>query len=390
MKKQILLFLTLIMSMMATAQVTIQMEKEGGVYKVPCTVNGVKMKFIFDTGAATVSMSQTMAQFLLDGDYLSENDIKGTGQSQLADGSIVNHATIVLRDVEIGGMHIHNIDATVIEGQNAPLLLGQSAIQELGMVSIEGSKLIIHSVDNELTDEQLEELDKQIERLMETKCWAAAIDCSEKLEASAELTEYGLCRLCKCYFFNEEWEKCIQTSKRWLSEYETTGEIDNKMDVYHYIAGSFDFGRKDYKTALLWYQKELDIKENYDLKQFYNPSFFDEKLDKEGMSILCLNIGDCYRELKLYYKAEPYYKKAFKLRCEYLNVSLENVQKGQVDDKDLGMLLVEYALYYYDQQKDSEGDELMKLSALCSYQPAIDYCRNTNLNYRVKTSSLFE
>jgi predicted aspartyl protease len=79
MKKQILLFLALIMSMMATAQVTIQMEKEGGVYKVPCSVNGVKMKFIFDTGATTVSMSQTMAQFLLDGDYLSVSDIKGAG-----------------------------------------------------------------------------------------------------------------------------------------------------------------------------------------------------------------------------------------------------------------------------------------------------------------------
>ena len=112
MKKQILLFLALIMSMMATAQVTIQMEKEGGVYKVPCTVNGVKMKFIFDTGASTVCISQTMAQFLLDGDYLSVDDIVGTGQSQIADGSIVNHVVIVLRDIEIGGMHIHNIKAT--------------------------------------------------------------------------------------------------------------------------------------------------------------------------------------------------------------------------------------------------------------------------------------
>ena len=69
--------MALLMSIIASAQVTIQMEKDGGVYKVPCNVNGVKMKFIFDTGASTVSMSQTMAQFLLDGEYLSVSDIKG-------------------------------------------------------------------------------------------------------------------------------------------------------------------------------------------------------------------------------------------------------------------------------------------------------------------------
>ena len=144
MKKQILLFLALIMSVVASAQVTIQMEKDGGVYKVPCTVNGVKMKFIFDTGAAMVCISQNMAQFLLDGDYLSIDDIVGTGQSQVADGSLVNHVEIILRDIEIGGMHLRNVKAIVTEGQNAPLLLGQTAISELGRVTIDGNRLLVH------------------------------------------------------------------------------------------------------------------------------------------------------------------------------------------------------------------------------------------------------
>lgn len=389
MKKHILLFLTLIMSMMVTAQVTIQMEKEGGVYKVPCTVNGVKMKFIFDTGAATVSMSQTMAQFLLDGEYLSESDIKGTGKSVLADGSIVNHATINLRDVEIGGMHIHNVEATVIEGQNAPFLLGQSAIQELGMVSIEGSKLIIHSVDNELTDEQLEELDKQIERLMEANSWAAAIDCLLKLEMADGLSEYGLWELFICYAMNKQHEECIQSGKRWLSEYELTGDVGYKRSVYSNLGNSYYYGRNDYNTALLYYQKSLDILESGCLLKT-NSFDYTEKMLLKLKAYEYLSIGGCYNYLGIYYNATNNYKKAIKIQCDYLNVTMENVQKGQVNDEDLGLMLAQYAFNCYDQQKDSEGNELMRISALCGCQSSIDYCRNNNLNYQVKSSSLFE
>lgn len=235
MKKQILLFLALIMSIMATAQVTIQMEKEGGVYKVPCTVNGVKMKFIFDTGAATVSMFQTMAQFLLDGEYLSESDIKGTGKSVLADGSIVNHAVVNLRDVEIGGMHIHNIDATVIEGQNAPLLLGQTAISELGRVTIDGNRLVIHSSENELTQQQIDQLEEQANRYINSNSFAAAIDCLVRIDEGVGLTEYGLKDLCYCYYQNRQEEQCIQTCKRWLREYEEIGDAVNKECIYPQI-----------------------------------------------------------------------------------------------------------------------------------------------------------
>ena len=43
---------------------TITMEKDGGVYKVPCVVNGLRMKFIFDTGAANVCISESMATYM--------------------------------------------------------------------------------------------------------------------------------------------------------------------------------------------------------------------------------------------------------------------------------------------------------------------------------------
>ena len=110
------------------------MEKQNGVYKISCSVNGAKMKMIFDTGASMVSISQSMANFLYENDYISDSDILGKGTSRTADGSIVDNVVINLKDIEISGLHIKNVQATVISSQNAPLLLGQSAIQKLGRI----------------------------------------------------------------------------------------------------------------------------------------------------------------------------------------------------------------------------------------------------------------
>lgn len=375
---------------MVTAQVTIQMEKEGGVYKVPCTVNGVKMKFIFDTGAATVSMSQTMAQFLLDGEYLSESDIKGTGKSVLADGSIVNHATINLRDVEIGGMHIHNVEATVIEGQNAPLLLGQTAIGELGRVTIDGDRLVIHAAGIKLTQKQIDQLEEQIDRYYESESWAAAIESLLKLEAADGLSKNRLLDLCWCYGINQQYNECIQSCNRWLREYETTSVGGDKEKVYGHMAISY-YNLDDYNTALLWFQKDLDIMENCDLSNYYNSVYFESKLDKKSIANTCYFIGVCYDEIGMSFQAVPYYKKAIKLQCQYLGVTLDDVNNGKVhDDNYLGLYLYNYALCYFKQNEEVDGDEVMRLAAICGNKFAIEFCRKYNMNYQTKSCKLFE
>ena len=143
MKKVIVLMCILIASSLMYAQKTIKMESEGGVYKIPCVVNGARMKMIFDTGASSVSLSMSIANFLYENEYITKEDIIGKGKSQTASGDIVDHITINLKDIEIAGLHLRNIKATVIDGQNAPLLLGQTAIQALGSVTINGNYLVI-------------------------------------------------------------------------------------------------------------------------------------------------------------------------------------------------------------------------------------------------------
>ena len=387
MKKQILLFFALMTSIVASAQVTIQMEKDGGVYKVPCTVNGVKMKFIFDTGAATVSLSQTMAQFLLDGEYLSESDIKGIGQSQLADGSIVNHAIINLRDIEIGGMHIHNIEATVIEGQNAPLLLGQSAISELGRISIEGNKLIIHSSDKKLSQQQIAKLEDQANRYINAESYSAAIECFIQIDESKGLSENGLEQLCSAFLMDNQYDNCIQYCKRWLKEFEEKGDLYNKEMIYNSLALSYRYGFEDYTSALIWYQKDLDILNSPGFCHYYDE---EEGLFDRLVASLNSSIGDCYYQNSNYFQAEKFYKQAIKSQCKSLNVNMEEILQGKMQDERLGYYMYDYAFCFYKQKHNVDGDEVMKLAALCGNQDAIDFCRKYNINYQTKSSKLFE
>ena len=127
------------------SNIVIQMEYDNGIYRIPCTVNGANMKMVFDTGASTVSLSLATALHLFQNGFINKNDFKGTGQSSTASGDIVDHMIINLRDIELGGMHLYNVEGVVVESLTAPLLLGQSAIQKLGLITIDGSKLIINS-----------------------------------------------------------------------------------------------------------------------------------------------------------------------------------------------------------------------------------------------------
>lgn len=124
-------------------KVAIKMNPNGGVYDIPCVVNGVKMNFIFDTGASNVCISLTEALFLYKNGFLSDSDIIGKTQSQIADGSIVENTEILLHSIDVGGILITDVKALVSSSIDAPLLLGQSAIKKLGSFEVKGDSLYI-------------------------------------------------------------------------------------------------------------------------------------------------------------------------------------------------------------------------------------------------------
>ena len=117
----------------------------GGTFEIPCDINGLPLQMIFDTGASDVTISSVEANFMFKNGYLADKDIKGKRYYQVANGQINEGTVITLREVKIGDAVLHNVDASVVKSQKAPLLLGQSAMERFGAITIDNqnNKLII-------------------------------------------------------------------------------------------------------------------------------------------------------------------------------------------------------------------------------------------------------
>lgn len=128
-----------------TEIVEVPFTKEGGVTKVKCTINGLPLHFVFDTGAADVTMSMVETNFMLKNDYIKPDDIVGSARYMDANGDITEGTVVNLRNVNFGGLELDNVRASVVRNQKAPLLLGQSVLGRLGKIEIDnpGLKLVI-------------------------------------------------------------------------------------------------------------------------------------------------------------------------------------------------------------------------------------------------------
>lgn len=118
----------------------IRMRKEDGVYFIPLRVNGVELEFIFDTGAGIISISELEALLLFKQGRLLEEDIIGTSSFLDATGTMSEGTIINLRSVVIGNKELHNVKASVVHNLQAPLLLGQTALERFGKISIDYSR----------------------------------------------------------------------------------------------------------------------------------------------------------------------------------------------------------------------------------------------------------
>ena len=114
-----------------------------GVTKIKCNINELPLHFVFDTGAADVTMSLVEANFMLKNDYIKPSDIVGSARYMDANGDITEGTVVILRNVNFGGLELDNVRASVIRNQKAPLLLGQSVLGRLGTIEIDNSKSVL-------------------------------------------------------------------------------------------------------------------------------------------------------------------------------------------------------------------------------------------------------
>lgn len=122
---------------------TLKMELESGVYHIWIEVNGTRMRFIFDTGASNITISQTEAAFLWKQGTISENDFLREASFQVATGEIMVGAIINLSRVKIANRTLKDVEAVVVPNDMAPLLLGQSVLARLGKYTVDYDKMEI-------------------------------------------------------------------------------------------------------------------------------------------------------------------------------------------------------------------------------------------------------
>lgn len=118
----------------------LKMENDNGVKYVWIEINGLNLKFIFDTGASSIFISSSEASVLYRQGTLQKDDILDIQYFQDATGTISAGTRINLKTVKIGDRTLSNIEATVIDNSKAPLLLGQTAFEKFGKISIDNKK----------------------------------------------------------------------------------------------------------------------------------------------------------------------------------------------------------------------------------------------------------
>ncbi|MGF1586631.1 MAG: TIGR02281 family clan AA aspartic protease [Bacteroidales bacterium] len=118
----------------------VRMRHAGGIYYVPLKVNGLEMEFIFDTGASIISISLHEARLMRRQGKLDEDDILGASFFSDATGTISEGTRLNLKEVEIGNRTLYNVEASVVHNLKAPLLLGQSALNQFGRITIDYDK----------------------------------------------------------------------------------------------------------------------------------------------------------------------------------------------------------------------------------------------------------
>lgn len=370
MRKLILLVILSMLTIISLGQTVIQMVEDMGVYKVPCEINGLKMKMVFDTGAASVSISHSMAEMMLENGYLEKSDLGGQAKSMTADGSIVDHTNIVLRTVKIGELTLKNVNAVVINRQTTPLLFGQSAIQRLGKIMINGNKLIITSHNSQAmdsgkiyTEEELLQIHKDAAELYANRNYIAAVDMYDLLEVNRCLPPYEVSMYASCLSGVGRHEESLQ---KYLSIVDWT--IENEPEelgcLYLRLSEESYFCNEFYNS--IRYGGECQVKSGL--------------LSEERCAVtrrICwsyIELGDAESAMNI---AKSYLSNYF----SYLKISSTDCWTKGYRDRYVAVVYYTIACFY---KTYAEGKKYFLISAAWGDKDAIEVCNKFKWNYEEK------
>ena len=122
----------------------IKMKKNGNLYEIPISLNDViNTDFIIDTGASNVSITPDLALLLIKSGTINSEDWLKDKYYQFADGSIAKSKTFKIKKLKIGNKYLYNVECSISNNLQAPLLLGQNVLNRFGKVTIDNEKQIL-------------------------------------------------------------------------------------------------------------------------------------------------------------------------------------------------------------------------------------------------------
>ena len=115
---------------------------------IPVKLNGIAMSVIYDTGCSGVQISLHELQTLLKNGRFDQNDFIGFTTASIADGSEVENGVVNIKQLEIGNgdnsLVLHDVKASVALNQKAPILLGNTVLDELATIEVDNIEKTIN------------------------------------------------------------------------------------------------------------------------------------------------------------------------------------------------------------------------------------------------------
>ena len=107
-----------------------------GQFHINASLNGADVRFLVDTGADLVALTEEDAQAI--------GLTVGEMQPILRTASGVGYgAPVMIDELVVAGVELRNVQAVVAQGLSTNLL-GQSVLRKLGGVSLKGDRMVIH------------------------------------------------------------------------------------------------------------------------------------------------------------------------------------------------------------------------------------------------------
>jgi len=363
-RKAVVVSILIISFLELSSQIRIKMQESEGVYYIPCKVNGLNLNFILDTGASQVSISLSEALFMLKNGYMDESDILGLSDAQMANGDIVECSSIILREIEVGGMILKNVEAIVVFEPTAPLLLGQSAIQKLGKIQIEEDELLIFSAEVKKHND-----------------YQGCNSASQMLENATG------------YYNDDLFNNALGV---YQEVYDNCPSAFNESDLARYAI--INFINNDFDKTVKYFTEVLKMGPNKELKYFSNLYIGNSKVELDQFYDATLyfkkavNLTDnqseqsyCYSRLghveytqMNYQGAIELMNKAIELQLDYLRLNNSYYSRTASRER-LGELFWELSLSYHSNREYSQERETVIESAKYGYDKAIQYCQKKKI-----------